>query len=96
MKLLFNEGSFRDEGTLYHLKVVLNRKAVTFHNNKINDFNACEDFVKLVINSHIVAAAMEILNMSSKDDVPSNTDRVLGCSEGLIVCSCCSSCSQVC
>lgn len=72
MKLLFNEDSFSDKGTLYHLKVVLNRKGVTFHNNKIQDFNACEDFVTLVVHSYIVAATIEVLHMSSIDDVPTN------------------------
>ena len=51
---------------------MLNRKQVNFSDCKIRDFNACDDFVKLIVSSHIIAAALELLNMTSIDDEPSN------------------------
>ena len=35
--------------------------------------NACEDFFEVVLTGHVFAAAMELLGMSSIDDVPSST-----------------------
>ena len=35
--------------------------------------NACEDFFEVVVTGHIIASAMELLGMSSIDDVPSST-----------------------
>lgn len=34
------------------------------------DFNACEDFLLLIISAHVIAAAMKILKMKSLDDKP--------------------------
>ena len=34
------------------------------------DFNACDDFIVLVITSHILAASLEVLSMQSLDDIP--------------------------
>ena len=34
------------------------------------DFNACDDFIVLVITSHILAASLEMLSMQSLDDIP--------------------------
>lgn len=70
---MFDEDSFQDKGTLYHLKILLNQHKVTFKDSKIKDFNACDDFFKVCVTSHIVAAAMELLNMETIDDAqPSN------------------------
>ena len=38
------------------------------------DFCACDDFLKLVVNGHIVVAAMEVLNMSTISDTPLNCE----------------------
>lgn len=68
--MLFTEKSLREKGTLYHLKVLLNYKKVNLHKAKIADFNAADDFFKIIVSSHIVTAAMELLHMSSIDDQP--------------------------
>ncbi len=49
---------------------------MTFNSCKIKDFNACDDFAKLIVSSHIITAAMEILKMETMDDEPSNPDLI--------------------
>ena len=74
---MFDPDSFQDKGTLYHLKILLNQHQVTFNDSKIRDFNACDDFFKVCVTSHIVAAATELLNMATIDDAqPSNNDLI--------------------
>ena len=75
-KLLFNSKSFKEMGTIYQLKVMLNRRNVTFSDGKIKNFNACDDFMKIIVSSHFVAVAMELLHMNSLDDEPSNSSLV--------------------
>jgi hypothetical protein len=36
------------------------------------DFNACDDFLVMMVDCHIIAAAMKHFNMSSISDVPSH------------------------
>ena len=38
------------------------------------DVTACEEFFLLVVEAHILYAAMDTFGMTSIDDVPSNTD----------------------
>ncbi len=38
----------------------------------LKNFNACDDFFVLVINSHIITAAMEELGMTNVKDIPSH------------------------
>ena len=61
---------------LFQLKVWLNHHAVTFHKMKIRDFNACDDFFKLIVSSYITAASMSLLGMDNTEDEPSNNDLV--------------------
>ena len=37
-----------------------------------SDVNAAEDFFELVVTGHIITSAMELLGMSSVDEVPSS------------------------
>ena len=69
---MFKYASIREKATLSHLKVLLNHNRVTFNKCKITDFNACDNFFKVIVSSHIIAAAMELLNMSNVDDEPAN------------------------
>ena len=69
---MYKESSVSEKGTLTQLKVLLNHKRVTFPNNKITNFDACDDFFKIVLSSHVIAAAMELLNMTSLEDEPAN------------------------
>jgi L1 cell adhesion molecule like protein len=57
-------------GTLYQLRNLINRRNVT---NKVkSDVNTAEDFFELVVTGHIITSAMELLGMSSVDEVPSS------------------------
>jgi L1 cell adhesion molecule like protein len=57
-----------DKGTLYQLRNVINRRNVSA--SAENDFNACDDFFQTVVETHILAAAMQHFNMSSVSDIP--------------------------
>ena len=69
-KMLFKEDSFKESGTLYQLKVLLNCKQVKLHKSKISDFDAADNFFNITLSSYIVAAAMNLLNMDTLDDEP--------------------------
>ena len=60
-----------ERGTLYQLRNLIIRRNVT--KNVKNDMNACEDFFEVVVVRHVIASAMELLGMSSIDDLPSFT-----------------------
>lgn len=68
-KRLFSTASGMDGGTLYQLKNLINRRNVVSEPKK--DMNACEDFFVLVVEGHIVTAAMTVFDMSSEKDRPS-------------------------
>lgn len=51
------------------LKNVVNRTNVV--KNPKTNFNACDDSFQIIVTSHILAAAMEVLGMSNLDDTPS-------------------------
>lgn len=71
-KWLYNTSSSKDHGTLYQLKNLINRKNVKTHPK--DDFRACDDFFVLVVKCHILAAAMEILNIDSLDEIPEGAE----------------------
>lgn len=52
-----------DQGTLYQLRNLLNRRSVT--TDVSQDMNACEDFLQLVTQAHVFTAAMHLLGCSS-------------------------------
>ena len=60
--------SSAEHGTLYQLRNLLGRSNVVTDPTK--DFNACEDFLLVVISGHIIAAAMKALGMKKMDDTP--------------------------
>ena len=57
-----------DGGTLYQLKNLINRRNVVSDPKK--DMNACEDFFLLIVEAHIVTAAMTEFKMSSCSEDP--------------------------
>ena len=67
-KYFYSPTSCSQQGTLYQLRNVIKRTNVV--KTPIDGFDACEDFFVLVIHSHIVAAAMEQLGISTVDDYP--------------------------
>ena len=54
---------------MYQLRNMIGRRNVS--SDPIQKFNECEDFFKLITNSHILVAAMQCLKMTSVDSVPS-------------------------
>ena len=65
---MFKPRSARDKGTLYQLRNLLNRRNVS-QVPKAN-FDGCDDFFNTVVDGHILAAAMEFLEMTSISDNP--------------------------
>ena len=70
-KYLFKESSFKEVGTLYHLRNVLQRTNVV-HDPK-NDYNACSDFFQTIVEGHVIAATMEAFGMDTVNDTPKHT-----------------------
>ena len=66
-KYFYSKKSVREHGTLYQLRNILHRTNVS---QPDKDFNACEDFFVIVIDSHILAAALQVLGMESIHDQP--------------------------
>ena len=56
-------------GNLYQLRYLVNRRTVV--SDPSNDLDACEDFLKLIVTAHILAAIMAVLGMETLDDNPS-------------------------
>ncbi len=71
-KRLFKTTSGTQKGTLYHLRNLINRRNVT--KRPKSDVNAAEEFVEVVVISHVLTAVMSTyLEMSSFTDAPSCT-----------------------
>ena len=70
-KRLYKSTSARDCGTLYNLRNLLNRRNVV--NDPMKAVDACKDFFLLVVECHIVAAAMAMFGLSAVDGIPTNT-----------------------
>lgn len=67
---MYGHNSDRDGGTLLQIRNLLNRTSVP--RDPKNDVNSAEDFLQVVLVGHVVAAAMEILEMDSMDDEPND------------------------
>ena len=48
------------------------KKSLSVVNKVKSNVNACEDFLELVMTGYIVACAMEVLDMSAVNEVPSS------------------------
>ena len=60
-----------DSGTLYQLRNLINRRNVV--SIPKNNVAACEEFFLLVVEAHILAAAMSVFSMTNLSDAPSKT-----------------------
>ena len=63
---LYKTDSSQDGGTMYQLRNLINRRNVVTDPKK--DMNACEDFLELITNAHILAATMQKFDMKSLTD----------------------------
>ncbi len=68
-KYFYSKKSTGEHGTLYQLRNLVNRSNVVV--DPVKAFNACDDFLKLVVTCHILTASMEVLGMKSLGDTPS-------------------------
>ena len=65
---LYNKDSIGDKGTLKQLQVLINRQNIP---KKIKDDpNAVEDFIDVVVDAHVVAAALTFFGMESTESTP--------------------------
>lgn len=55
------------------MKSMLDYRRVTFSDNKIKDFNACDEFFKLTVTSYVVTGVVELLNMNELKDQPNSS-----------------------
>ena len=56
---LYNKKSLKDKGTLYQLKNLINRTSVPDDPEK--NMNATEDFMEIILEAHVVAAANKLM-----------------------------------
>ena len=71
-KRLYSFSSSKDVGTLYQLRNLTSRRNVV--SDPTRDVTVCEEIFLLVVEAHILYAAMDTFGMTSIDDIPSNTD----------------------
>ena len=67
-KRLYKTTSASDSGTIFQLRNIINRKNISKKPKK--DVNSHEDFFHLVVDAHVLAAAMEFLGMEDLDEEP--------------------------
>ena len=65
---MYSTSSMLDCGTLYQLRNLIRQKNVV--KSPKESFTACEDFFLLVVEAHIVSAALKCFDMSTVDDSP--------------------------
>lgn len=70
-KRLYKGTSGSDGGTMCQLKKLINRRNVVKDPSK--SVAPCEEFFLLVVETHVLAAAMHLFQMTSLDDAPSST-----------------------
>ena len=63
-----------DHGTLQQIRNLINRRNIVADPSK--DVNACEDFLSLVVTSHVLCAGMKLFNLESLDSFPENVENV--------------------
>ena len=68
-KYFYNTGSGSEPGTLFQLKKRIGH--TTVGKKPKSNFDACEDFLEVVIEGHILTAALEVLEMQNIEDEPS-------------------------
>ena len=71
-KRLYKSYSVCERGTLYQLRNILNRTNVK--PNPKDNVNAAHDFIDIITMCHILAATMELFNMTDLQGVPNDDD----------------------
>ena len=68
-KYFYSQRPAGEHGTMYQLHNLINRRKVV--RNPEKNFNSCDDFFELVSDCFILTAALEVLEMKSLTDIPS-------------------------
>lgn len=71
-KYWYSKLSSGEHGTLYQLRNKISRTNVV--TKPFKNYNACDDFFQVIMNSHIIAATLTMLEMKSADDTPSDSN----------------------
>jgi hypothetical protein len=69
-KRLYKSGSSKEGGTLLQLRNRINRRNVSDAQDITKHVNEIEDFLELVVNCHLIAAAMHFFSMATTSDEP--------------------------
>ena len=72
MNTMYKEDSFCQKGTLKQLQNLLHRQKIPKEVKK--DFRAVNDFIQLLMDGHIVAAALEFFGMGSVESEPTKNN----------------------
>lgn len=67
---MYSASSGSDGGTLFQLRNLINRRNVRI--DPSDDVNSSEDFLLTIVEGHILAAVMEVFEMTSLDDRPTS------------------------
>ena len=70
-KYFYNNSSARDHCALYQIKNLINQTNVS--KTPKHRFNACDDFLEIVMTGHILSAALKAFGMKTLTDQPSKT-----------------------
>lgn len=64
---LYSQNSFKEKGKLYHLRNLINRTSVPSDPEK--NMNASEDFMLLILHTHVISAANMFLSLNPSASV---------------------------
>ncbi|XP_019862116.1 PREDICTED: uncharacterized protein LOC109590666, partial [Amphimedon queenslandica] len=70
-KKFYDTKSFMDKGSMAQLRNLIDRRNISADSE--SDYNACDDFFTVVVECHIIAAAMQYLKMATINDQPSHS-----------------------
>ena len=77
---MFTKNSIGDKGTLKQLQILINRQNIP---TKVKDNpNAVEDFIDVVVDAHIVAAALTFFGMESAESTPTKNINIAAITQG--------------
>ena len=68
-KYFYSTNSHQEFGTLYQIRNLVNRSNV--NSLPVKNFNSCDDFFRMFISASVLAATMEMLEMTSLSCTPS-------------------------
>ena len=70
MNRLYKTNSGLSAGTLFQLRNLINRRNITADVTK--DINVSEDFLELMVASHVIAAAVQLVGSNSVEEMLAN------------------------